>query len=260
MRTTRPAGAGLLAAGLLAVLAGCGGAPAPAAPAAPPPTADAASATTAVCGNLLRLDGVPAPEGGPDGPPPAAAVKEWGAATSPALDAALAQAPAALTPSLTVLQPVFQAAATQGTGPDFEDPAFTGAITDYETWAHQNCGYQQVALTGTDFTFSGAPATLEAGPVSILLTNESADGQFHVAHLAKAKDPATTIEQVVNAPMEQVMELVEIVPGFAQAAPGQTGGFLADLEPGKYFLICPVGEEGQLPHHVQGMINEVTVA
>jgi hypothetical protein len=96
--------------------------------------------------------------------------------------------------------------------------------------------------------------------VSVLLTNESADGQFHVAHLAKAKDPATTIEQVVNAPMEQLMELVEIVPGFAQAAPGQTGGFLADPEPGKYFLVCPVGEEGQLPHHVQGMITEVTVA
>jgi hypothetical protein len=260
MRTTRPAGAALIAAGLLTTVTTCGGGSAPAA--APPaaPTAQAASATAAVCGSLLRLDAVPAPEGGPDGPPPAAAVKEWGAATSPALDAALAQAPAVLTPSLTVLQPVFRAAATQGTGPDFENPAFTGAITAYETWAHENCGYQKVALTGTDFRFEGAPSTLDAGPVSILLENRSADGQFHVAHLAKAKDASTTVDQVVHAPMEQLMELVEIVPGFAQAAPGQTGGFLADLEPGKYFLICPVGEEGELPHHVQGMITEVTVA
>jgi hypothetical protein len=259
MRTTRPARAAVIAAGLLAAVTACGGGSTPAAPTAAPPTADAASATATVCGSLLRLDGVPAPEGGPDGPPPAAAVKEWGAATAPALDAALAQAPTALAPSLTVLQPVFRAAA-QGAEPDYEDPAFTGAITAYETWAHENCGYQRVSLTGTDFRFAGAPATLEPGPVSVLLTNESAGGQFHVAHLARAKDPATTIDQVVNAPMEQLMELVEIVPGFAQAAPGQTGGFLADLEPGKYFLICPVGEEGQLPHHVQGMITEMAVA
>jgi hypothetical protein len=162
MRTTRPAGAGLLAAGLLAVLAGCGGAPAPAPPAAPP-TPDAASATATVCGNLLRLDAVPAPEGGPDGPPPAEAVREWGAATAPVLDAALAQAPAPLASSLTVLKPVFQAAAGRGSEPNYEDPAFTGAITAYETWAHENCGYQQVALTGTDFRFSGTPATLGPG-------------------------------------------------------------------------------------------------
>jgi hypothetical protein len=259
MRTTRPAGAALIAAGLLVAVAGCGGgSTAPAA--APPAATDPATATASVCGSLLQLDGVPAPEGGPDGPPPAAAVKEWGAAAAPVLDAAMAKAPAALTPSLTALQPVFRAAATQGSEPNYEDPGFTGAITAYERWAHENCGYRKVALTGTDFRFSGAPSTLAAGPVSILLTNKSADGQFHVAHLAKAKDSAMTVDQFVATPFENLMQVVDLVPGVAMAAPGQTGGFLADLEPGKYFLVCPVGDEGQLPHHVQGMINEVTVA
>ncbi len=148
----------------------------------------------------------------------------------------------------------------QGTAPDLEDPAYTGAITGYETWAHDNRGYQNVDLAGTDFSYTGAPTTLDAGPVSILLRNESAAEQFHVAILARAKDPAMTVQEFTATPFEGLLEVVDLVPGGAAAAPGQTGGLLADLEPGTYFLLCPVGDEGELPHHVQGMITEVTVA
>jgi hypothetical protein len=28
---------------------------------------------------------------------------------------------------------------------------------------------------------------------------------------------------------------------------------------GRHFLLCPVGDEGELPHHLQGTITEVTV-
>ena len=258
IRRTLPAT--LITAGLITALAGCGGTPAaPGASTAPAaPATSAATGVAAACGSLLQLDGVPAPEGGPQGPPPAEAVKEFGATVTPVLAAAMAQAPAALTPSLVALEPFYDAAATQGVAPDFENPAFTGAIAGYEKWAHENCGYQQVSLAGTDFHFTGAPATLKAGPVSILLENESATGQFHVAVLAKA-GPDMTLEKFLATPMEELMATVELVPGGAAAAPGQTGGMLVDLEPGRYFLLCPVGDEGQLPHHLQGMVNEVTV-
>jgi hypothetical protein len=259
MNPRRPLAAAALAAALLSVTTACGGgaAPAPAAPAAP---TTAVASADAACTNLLAMDTTPSPDGGPGGPAPVEAVQEWGTTLVPLLDGALAAAPPELAPSLTALQPYVRAAATEGTEPDFEDPAFTGALTGYETWAHDNCGYQNVDLVGTDFEFTGAPTTLDAGPVSLLLTNESAAGEFHVALLARAKDPAMTVEQFTATPMEELFGMVDLVPGGAAAAPGQSGGMLADLEPGKYFLLCPVGDEGELPHHLQGMITEITVA
>ncbi|MHA6784887.1 hypothetical protein ACVGOW_28415 [Pseudonocardia saturnea] len=257
MNPRRPLAAAALAAALLSVSTACGGAAAPAAPAGP--ATPAASADTA-CTTLLAIDTTPSPDGGPEGPAPVEAVQEWATTLVPLLDGALAAAPPELAPSLSALQPYVRTAATDGTEPDFEDPAFTGAITGYETWAHDNCGYQNVDLVGTDFAFTGAPTTLDAGPVSLLLTNESAGGEFHVALLARAKDPAMTVEQFVATPFEGLMEVVDLVPGGAAAAPGQTSGMLADLEPGTYFLLCPVGDEGQVPHHLQGMITQLTVA
>lgn len=139
-------------------------------------------------------------------------------------------APPDLAPSLTTLEPFVDAAA-QGVPPDFEDPALTGAITGYETWAHENCGYQNVDLVGTDFRFDGAPTTLDAGPVSMLLENRSTDGQFHVALVVRPMGDDVTLEAVAAAPIEQIMSMVELLPGAAAAAPGQTGDLLIDLPP-----------------------------
>jgi hypothetical protein len=253
------AAAGLAAAALLVTTA-CG-----AAPAATPAPAPAAAAATGpsvetACTNLLAVDGVPSPDSGPEGPAAPEEVKAFGESVTPLLDAALAAAPPDLAPSLTALQPFVAAAADEGVEPDFEDPAFTGALVGYETWAHENCGYQNIALAGTDFAFSGAPETLEAGPISMLLTNESTEGEFHVALLARANDPAMTVEGFQALSFEQLESAVELLPGAAAAPPGATGGVLAELEPGTYFILCPVGEEGEIPHHLQGMINRVTVA
>jgi hypothetical protein len=253
------AAAGLTAAALLVATA-CGAAPGAAPAAAPDAPAAAGPSAETACTHLLALDGLPSPEGGPDGPAPAEAVRAWGEQLVPIVDAAVAAAPADLAPHVTALQPVAQAAATQGAEPDFEDPAFLGAVAGYETWAHENCGYQNVDLAGTDFAFSGAPETLDAGPVSVLLANESTEGEFHVALFARANDPAMTVEQFQALSFEELMSQVELIPGAAAAPPGATGGMLADLEPGTYFLLCPVGEEGEIPHHVQGMINRITVA
>ena len=250
--------AGLAAAALLVTTA-CG-----AAPAATPAPAPAAAAATgpsveAACTNLLAVDGVPTPESGPESPADPEAVRAFGAEMTPHLDAALAAAPPDLAPSLTALQPFVRAAADEGVEPDFEDPAFAEALIGYETWAHENCGYQNIDLAGTDYAFAGTPETLEVGPISLLLTNESTEGEFHVALLARANDPAMTVEEFQALSFEQLESAVELLPGAAAAPPGATGGVLADLEPGTYFVLCPVGDEGEVPHHLQGMINRVTV-
>ena len=252
------AAAGLAAAALLVTTA-CGAAPA-ATPAPAPAAAATGPSVETACANLLAVDSVPTPESGPESPADPEAVRAFGAEMTPLVDAALAAAPPDLAPSLTALQPFVAAAADEGVEPDLEDPAFTEALVGYETWAHENCGFQNIDLAGTDFAFSGSPETLEAGPISMLLTNESTEGEFHVALIARANDPAMTVEEFQALSFEQLGSAVELLPGAAAAPPGATGGVLAELEPGTYFILCPVGDEGEVPHHLQGMINRVTVA
>lgn len=257
MNPRHPVAAAVLAAALLTVSTACGAPAAPPAAAPATPTAPAAEPVETACTNLLAIDSVPSPDAGPDTAPPPEAVQAFGAELQPLLAAATEVAPADLAPSLTALAPVVEAAATDGVPPNFEDPTFTAALLGYETWAHDNCGYQNIDLVGTDFEFTGAPTTLEAGPISLLMSNEGEE--FHVALFARPNDQEMTVEQFTALSFEELFSQVELLPGGAAAAPAQSGGMLADLEPGKYFLLCPVGEEGEVPHHVQGMIAAVTV-
>jgi hypothetical protein len=234
-----------------------GGTPAAAPPASAAPAADPNAAT---CDNLLKLDAVPTPDGDPSAPPDPEGNKAWGAAVLPLLTGAAATAPADLEPTLTALQPVVQASATDGTAIPFDDPAVLGNIAKYESWAYQNCGYQQVSVMGVDFRFDGMPATLKAGPTAIQMMNHSAANQIHVMLILKSPDPNLTVEQFTAIPMEQLMTQFQPLPGAVLAPPGQQGGLLVDLEPGTYFFLCPVGQEyGTAPHFLQGMINKVTV-
>lgn len=245
------------AVGLGLSACGAGSTPAAAPPASAAPAADPTAAT---CDNLLKLDAVPTPDGDPSAPPDPEAAKAWGNQVMPLITGALATAPADLKTSLSALQPVVEASATQGVQIPFDDPTVTANVASYESWAFQNCGYQQVSVMGADFRFDGMPATLEAGPTAIQMMNHSAADQVHVLLILKAPDPNLTVEQFTAMPMDQLMSQFQPLPGAVVAPPGQQGGLLVDLEPGTYFFICPVGEEyGTAPHFLQGMINKVTV-
>ncbi|WP_181784139.1 hypothetical protein [Pseudonocardia pini] len=256
----RTLGTAAAVAALTGGLAACGGGTPAAGGSGGASAAPAADPNAATCDNLLKFDAVPTPDGDPTAPPDPEAAKAWGNRVLPLLNAAIGTAPAELKSSLTSLQPVVQASASQGTQIPFDDPTVTANVAKYEGWAFQNCGYQQVSLMGTDFTFDGMPATLTAGPTAIQMMNHSAANQVHVLLILKSPDPALTVDQFVGMPMEQLMTQFQPLPGAVVAPPGQQGGLLVDLEPGTYFMICPVGEEyGTAPHFVQGMINKVTV-
>jgi hypothetical protein len=259
MNRIRLLGTVAAAAALGLGLGACGGGSTPAA-APPASAAPAADPNAATCDNLLKLDAVPTPDGDPSAPPDPAATKTWGAAVLPLLTGATATAPADIKPTLTSLQPIVQASATDGTPIPFDDPTVMGNIAKYEGWAYANCGYQQVSVMGTDFKFDGMPATLKSGPTAIQMMNHSAANQVHVMLILKAPDPSLTVEQFTAMPMDQLMTQFQPLPGAVFAPPGQQGGVLVDLDPGTYFFICPVGEEyGVAPHFLQGMINKVTV-
>ncbi len=252
----RPSCSALLAAGALAVLAGCG-AGAPSTPPAAPPSS-AANGNAAVCANLLKIDLTPTPDSQGDQDPPPAAVKSFAATIAPYLDAALATAPADLTSSLTQLKTVVAKAQSDGKLPAFEDPAFSGAIGTYEVWANANCGYQSVQITGTDSALQGVPSTLKAGTTSVLLTNKSAANEFQVVIIARPKDQSMSLDTFVASPPDRFEQSVEILPGGAAANPGQTSGTLVDLQPGRYFFLDPSGDTA--PHYTKGAIADVTVS
>ncbi|GAA4539684.1 hypothetical protein [Pseudonocardia xishanensis] len=258
----RTLGTAAAVAALTAGLAACGGGSTATGggSSGAPSVAPAANPTASTCENLLKIDAVPTPDGDPSAPPDPEAAKAWGNQVVPLLNSAIATAPADLKTTLTALQPVAQASATQGAQLPFDDPNLTANVAAYETWAYRNCGYQQVSVMGVDFEFEGMPATLEAGPTAIQMMNHSAANQAHVMLVMEAKDPSMTVEQFVATPQEQLMANFQPLPTAAIAPPGQQGGMLLDLKPGTYFFLCPVGEEyGVPPHFVQGMINKVTV-
>jgi hypothetical protein len=150
-------------------------------------------------------------------------------------------------------------AVEDGTGPAvFEDPAYTDAATALGAWVFEECGFESVAVTAHHYEFVGWPDTLPAGMVSVQLTNEGEDP--HVVDVMRIPDEATTVEQILADP-EAAMGggLVEPAGGGAFTMPGGTGYFTADLEPGRYLVLCMIPDSENVPHAAHGMYHELVV-
>jgi hypothetical protein len=236
-----------------------GGTPAAGAAVASSAAASAHSATTtAICGDVLKIDSIESPDSGPNDTPPVADVKAYGEAVTPAIDDIVARAPAELTAPAATAKKVFETMRTTGDDSGSNDPAFEKAGNVVEAWVHDHCGYQKVDVTAVDFAFQGLPATLKAGPTSLAMTNKSTHGESHVLLIARGKNGAAlTVDQVEKTPAEQLFGMIDVLPGGAFAAPGETGGGTWDLKPGHYVVLCPIGDP---PHFMKGMVTELTVA
>ncbi|GAA4674224.1 hypothetical protein GCM10023215_02220 [Pseudonocardia yuanmonensis] len=235
---------------------GCAAGGTPAAGAAEVPAPAPADPT---CTNLLKIDAVPPPAGDPSAPDPAA-VRAWAGQVLPLLDSALATAPAELQPTLTALQRVVRSAAETGTAAASDAPVVAQSVTEYEAWAYDNCGYRQVLVTAVDYRLDGVPATLPAGPAAVRLVNDSAAGLAHAVLIARPKDQAMSVQQLLATPADQLAQQLDLVPGAASAGPREQGGMLVDLAPGRYFFLCPLGGGDTPPHLTLGMVAPVAVA
>ncbi|MDQ3549361.1 MAG: cupredoxin domain-containing protein [Chloroflexota bacterium] len=89
---------------------------------------------------------------------------------------------------------------------------------------------QTIDVTLTEFQIE-MPSTIQAGPVSFVVTNEG-NGTHNF--------------EIEGEGIEAVLE--------ANLAGGETQTLEVDLQPGTYTIICPVGN-----HEEQGMTTEVTV-
>jgi hypothetical protein len=256
-RTTRLPGTATAIAVLVACVTACASGPTAA---ARPAEAIAAAPVPvdSTCTNLLKIDAVPPPAGDPGASDPAA-LRAWAGQILPLLDSALATAPADVQPPLTTLQGVLRSAATTGTAAPADGPVVAQSVNEYETWAYDHCGYQQVQVTATEYRMDGVPATLRAGPTAVRLLNRSTADLYHAVLIVRPKDQALTVPQVLALPPELLAQQVDVLPGAASAAPGEQGGMLVDLPTGRYLVLCPLGDGTAPPHFMQGMVAEVSV-
>jgi len=148
---------------------------------------------------------------------------------------------------------------------NFDDPALQ-AMSTIDTWVADNCGYEVVDVTATEYQFEGIPETFEAGTTLFRLTNEGAE--LHDIGIARIKGDES-VEEILALPEEEAQEKAPAV-AFGFAEQGQTSIVYAKLtKAGTYGVACfvPVGatspEAAETadgpPHHAEGMTAEFEV-
>ena len=119
-------------------------------------------------------------------------------------------------------------------------------------------GAEVVDIKAVNFGFEGVPQNLSAGPVSLGFTNTTTD-TAHEMVLIKLGEGADLDELLARDQQPSEDEAKDI--GFTQAGPGEGPHYInADLEPGRYALICFLPGPGGKAHYDLGMKTTFTVS
>jgi len=164
--------------------------------------------------------------------------------------------------------------AAEEDSPEFDDAY--GAMVD---WMRDNCGYAELNLTGSEYTFGGLPPEVSAGPTILALSNTGEE--VHEALLLRVNDGVElTLDELIALPEEESMTNLTFT-GHAFAFPGEIGQAVVDLPPGRYVAVCFLPENADPdifmqmtgpdssappdanfgpPHAILGMAQEFVVA
>lgn len=180
-----------------------------------------------------------------------------------------AQAFAAVTPEdLSDPVDVLVAALSSEDPAASETPEYAAAQTDVATAVYEDCAAETKAdVTGIDYRFEGLPTEVDAGRLSVRLTNDSEADEPHELIIVTGANGETPAE-LQALPMEELFAAARPVAVAFTSAPGGVATALVDLEPGEYLVICtlPVGgfeaaQDGPGdPHSNHGMVATLTVA
>ncbi len=153
-------------------------------------------------------------------------------------------------------------------GAVFADPEALAAIETLSAFEREACGLGEpvdpsvtqldpeatrVDVTATDYHFDATfPTTI--GRYSFVMTNSGAEP--HLLILAHLEDGAT-IEEVLESEGE-----TGLIASFESefAAPGSEVVVTADLEPGRWVVVCPIPDAEQVPHLALGMVHEFEIS
>lgn len=165
-----------------------------------------------------------------------------------------------------------------------QGPAFSQAYGEVIQYMKDNCGFNEMEVTGADYSFEGVPAELEAG--ELIITFENTGEELHEVLLYRINDDTTeSVQELLAIEDEEALMSKVTQVGGAFAFPGDTSFGTANLEqPGRYLAVCaiPVGLTPEVaeqfpddpeatvppdaslpelgpPHHTEGMVAEFTV-
>jgi uncharacterized cupredoxin-like copper-binding protein len=194
-----------------------------------------------------------------------------------AIEAAVAAAEAAAPEEIeddvqTAVSGVREALATENFDL-FETDEMGEALSSINEYYVSDCGFEEIAVNGTEYAFAGVPETVKAGPALLRLSNEGQE--FHEAIVFRVNDGVDlSVTEILELPEEEAGTMVEEM-GATFAEPGDAGATTLSLQPGRYAMVCfiPEGmtpqaaEEAEqsgtepegAPHFTLGMASEFTV-
>lgn len=130
-----------------------------------------------------------------------------------------------------------------------------------------DCDVGAIEVIAVDYAFEADLDGVEAGTTAFEFTNEGSE--FHEMLLMKINDGVTeSVEELLAMSEEESAELATFV-GVSFAAPGASSTMFADLEDGRYVMLCfiPTGttsmEDAETtdgaPHFMNGMVREFNI-
>jgi hypothetical protein len=137
-------------------------------------------------------------------------------------------------------------------GTFFDDPDAQAAGREISEAVYEDCSFEQVDVTGLDFSFEGIPDEIEAGDVAFQFTNDGVEP--HEMAIARINDDTDlTIDEILELPRREAEALITEEGGtFAEA--GDTDYSITNLESGNYAMLCFVETDDGVPHVVEGMV------
>ncbi|MGI8592805.1 MAG: hypothetical protein ACR2ML_00255 [Solirubrobacteraceae bacterium] len=146
----------------------------------------------------------------------------------------------------------------------FRSPAFTVTKTTIDGYYYEECSGQKAEITGVDFRYEGVNGSYEPGEIRIKFPNEGKE-EHELVLVKKNPGVKQSFDQLLELPREKAASKVEFLGG-DEAAPGGETYVNADLTPGDYLMVCFIpqgslpGKEGKgKPHFALGMREEFRV-
>jgi hypothetical protein len=144
-------------------------------------------------------------------------------------------------------------------------PEFLAADGAVDQYMLDECGYEQLEVTGVNYEYENLPDALPAEVVAVTFHNEG--DEMHEVGFARINDEVNeSVEQVLATPLDQLFTKIDFT-GLAIAPPGQADTVFFEFTPGRYAAACfiPQGTKHDAvgtgpPHFTLGMLGELTIA
>ena len=121
------------------------------------------------------------------------------------------------------------------------DPAFDEAYGEMIQFMKDNCGFSELEVTAADYSFTGLPTDIAAGPAIVSMDNTGEE--FHEVSFYRVNDDVTESLDELLALSEEEVETKVTRKGGAFGPPGAISFGPVNLdEPGRYIVICTIPE------------------